>query len=352
MTAPSEPTTGTTTWIEVPEAPPIPGLRFRRRREGDADPAAAARLLCAAAETDRIPWRPTTAEIREDWDQPTVLDPIDDLLLAEIDGQLVGYGLVERVVRDGVTVFSVDGAVDPAVRRRGIGRALFAHDLRRAEARAVAEPPDAEIAFGGWVQQTEAGAIALLEAAGFTAVRWFQVMRRDLTRPIPEAPLPPGLEIRPVVSEDHRTIFDAEVEAFRDHWGAHDPTPEAFERTYGREEFDGSLWIVAWDGAEVAGVVQNWIWPKENADMGVRRGWLEHISVRRPWRRRGLARAITAASLRRLRDVGMDEAMLGVDADNPNGALGLYQGLGFEESSRGIAYRRPRPRKPLEADSA
>jgi hypothetical protein len=26
--------------------------------------------------------------------------------------------------------------------------------------------------------------------------------------------------------------------------------------------------------------------------------------------------------------------MLGVDADNPNGALGLYKGLGFEADSR------------------
>jgi ribosomal protein S18 acetylase RimI-like enzyme len=75
--------------------------------------------------------------------------------------------------------------------------------------------------------------------------------------------------------------------------------------------------------------------------MGVRRGWLEHISVRAPWRRRGLARAMTAESLRRLRDAGMTEAMLGVDADNPTGALGLYQRLGFEVDARSTAYRRP-----------
>src|SRR6266540_544910 len=48
------------------------------------------------------------------------------------------------------------------------------------------------------------------------------------------------------------------------------------------------------------------------------RGWLERISVRRPWRRRGLARAITAESLRRLRAAGLSEAMLGVDSENPN----------------------------------
>ena len=111
-------------------------------------------------------------------------------------------------------------------------------------------------------------------------------------------------------------------------------------RTFGRAELDTSLWVVAWDGDQVAGVVQNWVWPEENERLGVKRGWLEHISVRRPWRRRGLARAITAASLVKYREVGLEEAMLGVDSENPNGALGLYEGLGFVQASRAAAYRR------------
>ena len=36
----------------------------------------------------------------------------------------------------------------------------------------------------------------------------------------------------------------------------------------------------------------------------------------------------------------MVEAMLGVDSQNPTGALGLYEGLGFEIHSRSAAYRR------------
>ena len=141
--------------------------------------------------------------------------------------------------------------------------------------------------------------------------------------------------------EDHwRTILAAENEAFRDHWGHREMAESDFTRTFDRAELDTSLWVVAWDGDQVAGVVQNWIWPEENERLGVKRGWLEHISVRRPWRRRGLARAITAASLVKYREVGLDEAMLGVDSENPNGALGLYEGLGFVQASRAAAYRR------------
>ena len=72
----------------------------------------------------------------------------------------------------------------------------------------------------------------------------------------------------------------------------------------------------------------------------MKRGWLERISVRRPWRRRGLARALTARSLVRLREAGMTEGMLGVDSENANGAFVLYEGLGFEIHSRSAAYRR------------
>lgn len=352
MNAPTDDRSGTT-WVDVPEAPPIPGLRFRRSHRDDADYAAGARVACAAALVDEIPWQPTPEHIRDDWEQPSTLDPIDDLLLAEIDGTVVGYGVVSRMVRDGVTVFSLDGSVHPDHRRRGIGGAIFAHDLRRAEARAATEPPEAAIDFGAFAQETEHAFIAMIEANGFRPVRWFHLMGRDLHQAIPDAPLPDGLEIRPLTADHYRAVLDAETEAFRDHWGAHDPTPETFDQTYGKKEFEPDLWVVAWAGDEVAGVVQNWIWADENVALGVRRGWLEHISVRRPWRRIGLARAITAESLRRLAARGLDEGMLGVDADNPNGALGLYLGLGFTVVSRSFPYRREyaRPTTPTDRDA-
>ena len=72
----------------------------------------------------------------------------------------------------------------------------------------------------------------------------------------------------------------------------------------------------------------------------MKRAWLESVSVRRPWRRRGLARALIAASLVDLRRRGIEEALLGVDAENPNGALALYEGRGFEVKVRAMCYRK------------
>jgi mycothiol synthase len=106
-------------------------------------------------------------------------------------------------------------------------------------------------------------------------------------------------------------------------------------------ELDTSLWRVGWDGDEVAGSVMNFIYPAENDALGLRRGWLDHVSVRRPWRRRGLASALIAESMRALRDAGMTQAALGVDAENPTGALPVYENLGFRRARTGVQYRKP-----------
>ena len=83
-----------------------------------------------------------------------------------------------------------------------------------------------------------------------------------------------------------------------------------------------------------------WVYPDENANLGLSRGWLERVSVRRPWRRRGLARSLIAEAMRALRDKGLEQAALGVDSENPTGALDLYAGLGFAEARRGTALRK------------
>ncbi len=212
--------------------------------------------------------------------------------------------------------------------------------LGRARSRADRNDPARDVKIGAFAESTEIGHQALLETAGMVPARHFFQMRRSDLGTIPDVPLPDGFEIRPVSKDQWRTIFDAEAEAFRDHWGHREMDDSDFQTTYTMPELDTNLWVVAWAGDEVAGVVQNWIWPEENERLGVKRGWLESISVRRPWRRRGLARAITAAALVKIRDSGMEDAMLGVDSENPNGALGLYEGLGFVVHSRGAAFNR------------
>jgi mycothiol synthase len=329
-----------TDWLELADAPAIDGLRFRRLRGADADYEAMAALIAEANLHDGHPWLPTAKLLRDGLESSVGVHPATDLVITEIDGRPVAESGVERVMRDGVAVYEIWGTVRPDVRRRGLGRALLRENLRRAAERSVGEPAGQAFDVRSQASEREAGHRALLERNGFEPIRWFFDMRRPTLDDIPEAPLPDGLEIRPITADQHRAIFDAERDAFRDHWSAREQTDGDFKLTYSRPELDTGLWVVAWEGDAIAGVVQSWIWAEENLTLGANRGWLEHISVRRAWRRRGLGRALTAEALRRLAAAGMTEAMLGVDAENPTGALGLYQGLGFEVDQRSTTYRR------------
>jgi mycothiol synthase len=332
-------TTGSVRGVRIEAAAPIPGIRARFF--GDpSDYERLAELMGAANLHDRIPWIQTARNIQVEWAGKEGADPVNDAVIVELDGQVIAASGLERVVRDDVPTYDLWGYVDPAFRRRGVGSWLMSWNLRHARERASREDPGSRVAIGTFAEDSEAGHSALIAANGLEPVRHFFLMRRTGLDVIPDAPLPEGLEIRPVTEDQRRRIFDAENEAFRDHWGHREMGESAFRTTFAREELDTDLWVVAWDGDEVAGVVQNWIWPEENETLGVRRGWLEHISVRRPWRRRGLARAMTAASLIKFREIGMDEGTLGVDSQNENGALGLYEGLGFEVFSRATAYQR------------
>lgn len=317
----------------------LPAVRFRMFRD-DTDYQRLAELFRAANRHDDVPWMPTADKLRSEMGTKGAIDPQRDILLAEIDDRLVGMTGIERVVRDGAPVYEMWAAVLPEVRRRGLGSSLLDWTIARARQRAGLEDPGVAVPIAGDAEDQETGHRALLARAGFEPVRHFFLMRRPTLDDVPDAPLPDGLEIRPVTEDQLRPILTAEFEAFEDHWGDRERTEDSYTSVLSRAELDASLWVVAWDGEQVAGVVENWIWAEENEELGVERGWLERISVRRPWRRRGLARALTARSLVRLREAGMREGMLGVDSENPLGALGLYEGLGFEIHSRSAAYRR------------
>ena len=326
--------------LRLADAPAIDGLRFRRPSGSDRDYAAMARVMDAANIEDVVPWIPTADTLREEMEGSSSLDPINDVVLAEIDGTVVAVASTERILRGGEPTYDVHGHLVPEHRRRRLGRALLHENLRRAREIANAHADPFPLTIRGWTGERETGHQVLLESEGFTVDRWFFLMRRPTLDDIPDLPLPDGIELRPVRSSDHRAIFDAEFEAFQDHWKPDDYDEAQFEALFKKSDLNTDLWVVAWDGDAIAGVIQNWIWADENERLGVKRGWLEHISVRRPWRRRGLARAMTAEALRRLKAAAVTEAMLGVDTENPTGALGLYEDLGFRVDQRTSAYVR------------
>lgn len=329
----------TSTPPDIVDAPALPGLTFRNARDGDW--AAMADILNRNTAHDGLDEVQTPESMAVDHVHFEMFQLERDVLIAEIDGVPVAYGMGTITPRGSDLVLDLWGAVDPGYLRQGIGTALHRTTRARLADEAARNPMPGQRWLRSSAMEQEAGQNALLEAEGFTRIRFGFEMRRSLTGSLPEFELPEGLEMRPVTPDQHRAIVAADNEAFRDHWGHREKTEGDMIARFANEDTDTSLWCVAWDGDAVAGSVMNMVFRNENEQLGIRRGWLDHVSVRRAWRGRGLAKALCAASFRVLREQGLNEAWLGVDASNPTGALQLYEGLGFGVARRWYAFGRP-----------
>lgn len=333
--------------IILPDAPRIAGLRFRNF-QGESDFPGMLETIYSTRVPDHEERADTLADMTHNYSHLTNCDPYKDLLIAEVDGQMVAYSRVtwwvEEFTRD--HIFQSFGFIRPEWRSKGLGRAMLHHNQRRLrEIAAEIGALDKPCFFEAFASNFEEGCNALLKSEGYTPVRYgYSMVRPDLEN-IPDLPLPAGLEVRPVRPEQYRQVWDASNEAFRDHWGYVEQQEEDYQSWLGGKLFQPKLWQVAWDGNDangagtVAGMILNYIDHDENATYNRKRGWTENICVRRPYRRQGLARALLARSLKMLRDLGMTETALGVDAQNPNGALHLYESMGYQTIRTFITYR-------------
>jgi ribosomal protein S18 acetylase RimI-like enzyme len=146
---------------------------------------------------------------------------------------------------------------------------------------------------------------------------------------------PHGIAVRTVREGEEHAVFEAEQDAFRDHW---EFTPRSFEEWRVRRTheavFDPSIWFLALDGDEIAGLAL--CGPDYGGDPA--QAWVNELGVRRPWRRRRIALALLQHAFRELHARGKRRVVLGVDAENTTGAVGLYERAGMEQIRRYDSY--------------
>ena len=331
----------TAPWRFLAQPPAVPGLALRGFR-GEPDFPAMVATKRAAEAADGVDQPATLEDFAHVYRHLDNCDPATDMVIAEIDGEMVAYGRVywwEEYA--GARRYQPFCFIVPAARGRGLGSAMLAHGEARLREIAAGHPASGERTFEAQHNDQEAGAAALYAAAGYLPVLHGADMVRPDLEGIPEAPLPPGLEGRPPRPDDLRKVWDAEVDAFQDHLGAAPPGEIGYQQFLDDPYRDPSLWKVAWDGEEVAGQVRSFINGPENQAMGRRRGYTESISVRRPYRRRGLARALIVQSLHAVKERGMEEAALGVLTENVHGAFRLYESVGFRVVRSWTTLRKP-----------
>lgn len=178
---------------------------------------------------------------------------------------------------------------------------------------------------------------AALEQAGYRLIRHSYRMRIDLGGLEERPTWPDGVEVRTYRAGDERLFYDVHEEAFADHW-EHERSPYEEWAHWLLEPpmFEPELWFVAEEDGRPAGIAINHLRPELP---GV--GWVQILGVLRPWRRRGLGRALLLQAFHAFRDRGLREAGLGVDAESLTGATRLYESVGMRVFSRSDIYEKP-----------
>jgi GNAT superfamily N-acetyltransferase len=235
------------------------------------------------------------------------------------DGRLVAYAELARQNQE----FTPRLWVLPDRRAGGLELAL----LLSAEQRACAtgrEEGAQSVRLFAQAPSSQPAAQQALQQSGFVVTSTYEQMERALNERPPTAGVIAGIAIRPfTLGQDAEVVYRADEEAFEDERGH---TPRTFAQWRQRlqlagEPFDPALWQIAWDGDEVAGAALGEVIQQV--------GWLHHLGVRRPWRRRGLGMALTLAALTAFHRQGIGRVRLNVDGQSLTNAHQLYRRLGF-----------------------
>lgn len=284
----------------------------------------------------------TEEEMVQEWRTPGFDIETDGIVAVTTDGRVVGYEEFTNEFEH--SKLRADGYVHPLYRGLGIATAMLYAVEERARLEIELAAPDVRVYLHSTLDSHDTDGRSVHESCGFSPIRYHWRMQTDLVSEPPVVIWPEGIELRPFIKGEHEhAVWEANNEAFRDHWGSHDvPFDRWALKKFGRSDFDPSLWMVAWDGDQIAGFSQN------RYRMGI--GWIGTLGVRRPWRKKGLGYSLLIDSFSEFYKRGMKTIGLGVDAENPTGATRLYIKAGMYAASEFVTYEKElRAGRKLEA---
>ena len=174
---------------------------------------------------------------------------------------------------------------------------------------------------------------SFLAGAGFVHVRTHLHLRREAAGAI-HAPLPDGATIRPVARGDVPALTDLQNGAFTGSWGYAPNTPDEIAyRVFELPDDPPDLVLLL----EEAGRPLAYCWThREHAGAP---GVIDMVGTAPDEQSRGLGRAVTAAGIDHLVEIGATPIDITVDSENPR-ALRLYERLGFTVRWRSVWYER------------
>lgn len=276
-----------------------------------------------------------------EWKTPLFDLDTDTRVIIGKEGDLVGYAEVWDIRDPHVSVHSW-ARVHPDYLGLGLGSCLLDWQEERARLAIDKAPSEAKVTLSQVINSKDKCAQALLSKYGYRLIRHFYRMEIELGDKGFQPRWPDGLTVRAFdPSRDLRSTIMAVKDAFKDHWGDVD-TPLEQEISFWRhwittdDNFDPSLWFLATQGDQIAGMAL--CWPKETEDPEM--GWVDILGVRRDWRRRGIAVALLNHLFAEFARRGKKRVGLGVDATSLTGANRVYESAGMRPTRQSDCYEK------------
>lgn len=306
----------------------------------DADEWAA--LLADAQEADRTDEHFDAEDLLEELSDPKMIADLDTVGLW-VDDVMVAVGVVYwRKDLVDVDRLNTDATVRPAWRRRGLGRALMTWMIGRTRELHEQHHPEAEAELNSVAISTNTGAAALFSSLGFEECRYSFTLQRTFDAPIPAVALPDGLRLVPFEPAYDEALRLTHNEVFLDHWGSTPKDEETWKVWFtGSRAFRAGLTFLVLDGEQIVAYACGYEYDADTAATGIREVYVGQVGTLRSHRGRGLAAVALTALMTQAAETGFQRAALGVDTQNPTGALGLYERLGFRQHTKWTTYSLP-----------
>jgi GNAT superfamily N-acetyltransferase len=324
------------------------GFAIRRVSEADAD--AVTHLVNSISLQVSGVNEFSETEVESFWRTPGVDMHEDIRLLLSPEGEIVGYGESLTIATIPVHPF-IFIRVRPEIADSDGPALLFDWAVERASRVLKILPADLRVSIATYTLQGFEPLQKLYESRGFSLTRHSFQMQIEFGRAPAPVVWPKGISVREFDAERHmEEVYLAYNESFSDHFGhISQPFEEGIARfrhllTDDSDGYDPSLWIVAMDGDEVAGVSLC----RPSNQLAEPSGWVSILGVRRKWRKQGLGMALLRHSFAEFYKRGWRTAGLDVDASSLTGALKLYERAGMHVARRFDRFEKElRPGKEL-----
>ncbi len=317
---------------------PTQTLFKSRQYAGEADVPEICDLLNRCDAVDKLDDNYDVESLRVEFTSPD-LDIARDLRLWEDEqGRVVGFGQV-WIPKEGDVVHGFSYVrIDPEARNNGLESEIMQWAEERV--RGVGQERGLPAQLYGRTPDYDTYGRGIFEAHGMSIVRYGFRMVRDLSQSIPEPTFPEGYTLTHTQGiPDAEKWVECFNQSFIDHWLHHPETVEGhahwLTNPHYRKEHD--LVAIAPDGTFAAFSFCG-IDPEDNARNNRKDGWIHILGTKRGHRKKGLGTAMLRAGMLLIKQEGMENAKLGVDAENPTGALRLYEANGFVVQKTGISY--------------